>query len=61
MHDDKGPGCQLEGQQEGESMRILPDPPVSGLNHARLCFLYPILAATATHLRPSCDQCHRIR
>ena len=38
MHDDEGPGCQLEGQQEGESIRILPGPPVSGLNHA--C-LYP--------------------
>ncbi len=31
MHDDEGPGCQLEGQQEGESIRILPDPAVSGL------------------------------
>lgn len=36
MHDDEGPGCQLEGQQEGESIRILPDPAVSGLNHPRL-------------------------
>lgn len=43
MHDDKGPGGQLEGQQEGESMRILLDPPVSGLNHASLCLLYPSL------------------
>jgi len=40
MHDDKGPGCQLEGQAEGESIRILPGPPVSGLNH--VC-IYSIL------------------
>ena len=51
MHDDKGPGCQLEGQQEGESMRILLDPPVSGLNHASLCLLYPSLH------RQSCLSC----
>jgi len=46
MHDDEGPGCQLEGQQEGESIWILPDPAVSGLNHP--CLLSSCISHDAT-------------
>lgn len=46
MHDDEGPGCQLEGQQGGESIRILPDPAVSGLNHP--CLLSSCISHDAT-------------